>query len=59
MTKYRVIIDGQEKRDPVIASNYVDAYFDVASTMPLTYQTDVKLVPIEPNDGIHSAHEVI
>ncbi|SMD00912.1 hypothetical protein [Sporomusa malonica] len=57
MTTYRVIIDGQEKREHIVASNYADAYFDVASTMPLTYQTDVKLVPVEEGDGIHSVHQ--
>ncbi|HWR07936.1 hypothetical protein [Sporomusa sp.] len=47
MTIYRVIIDGQETGEPVIAASYADAYFDVASTMPLTYQTDVKLIAVE------------
>lgn len=53
MITYRVIIDGQEKKEHVIASNYADAYFDVASTMPLTYQTEVELVPVEQGDAIH------
>ncbi len=48
MPIYRVIINGQETGEPVIASTYEDAYFDVASTMPLTYQTDVKLIAVEP-----------
>ncbi|QDR79756.1 hypothetical protein [Sporomusa termitida] len=47
MPVYRVIIDGRETGESVIAGNYADAYFEVASTMPLTYQTDVKLVAVE------------
>lgn len=46
-TTYKVIIDGQETGETVIASNYADAYFDVASTLPLTYHTEVLLVPVE------------
>ncbi|WP_371368165.1 hypothetical protein SRRS_18440 [Sporomusa rhizae] len=46
-TIYKVFIDGQDTGETVIASNYADAYFDVASTIPLTYHTDVKLVPLE------------
>lgn len=47
MPIYRVIIDGRETGEPVIAANYADAYFEVASVLPLTYQTDVKLVAVE------------
>jgi hypothetical protein len=45
MPVYRIIIDGKETGETVIASNYADAYFDVASALPLTYQTTVKLIP--------------
>lgn len=51
MPTYRVIIDGQEAEQTIIASSYEDAYFDVASTTPLTYQTNVELVPISENDA--------
>ncbi|HWR42688.1 hypothetical protein [Sporomusa sp.] len=54
MPIYRVIIDGQETGEPIIASSYADAYFDVASTMPLTYQTDVTLVAVEQTGDNHS-----
>ena len=49
MTTYRVIIDGQETGENVVASSYADAYFDVASTVPLTYDNKVMLVPIDQN----------
>ena len=52
MPLYRVIIDGQEIGDPIIAASHDDAYFDVASTTALTYQSDVKLIPIEANDNM-------
>lgn len=52
-TTYKVLIDGQDTGETVIASNYADAYFDVASTVPLTYHTDVKLVPIEASPNQH------
>ena len=50
MPIYRVIINGRETGEPVIANTYEDAYFEVASTMPLTYQTDVKLIAVEPTN---------
>lgn len=46
-TTYKVIIDGKETGDSITANNYADAYFEIASTVPLTYQTEVVLVPVE------------
>ncbi len=46
MTIFKVIIDGKETGGTLIASSYEDAYFDVASTSILTYDTVVELVPV-------------
>jgi ABC-type siderophore export system fused ATPase/permease subunit len=46
MTIFKVIIDGKETGETLIASSYEDAYFDVASTSILTYDTIVELVPV-------------
>jgi hypothetical protein len=43
MPTYRVVIDGQDTGDYVTASSKLDAYFDIASSMPLTYETKVAL----------------
>jgi hypothetical protein len=49
MPTYRVVIDGQETENFVTGTDYAAAYFDVASTFPLTYQTTVRLEEISPN----------
>ncbi|WP_371380820.1 hypothetical protein [Sporomusa aerivorans] len=46
MTTYKVIINGRETGETVTAGSYEDAYFDVASTVTLTYDTTVDLIPV-------------
>lgn len=53
MPTYRVYIDGIDTGDTVSAKTFVDAYFDVSSTRPLTYQSDVQLIEIQsPKDRL-------
>lgn len=48
MPTYRVFIDGEETENFITSGNYADAYFDVASSFPLKYQTKVRLEEIDP-----------
>ncbi len=47
LTTYRVIIDGIDTGNTVTGGSYADAYFDVASTVALTYQNEVVLEKVE------------
>lgn len=49
MPTFRVFIDEQAIAHYVTSSSYADAYFDVASTFPLTYHTSVRLEEIDPS----------
>jgi len=44
---YRVILNNEDTGDYVTASSPQDAYFDVASALPLTYRDDVRLEEVE------------
>lgn len=53
MPAYRVFLDGIDTGDTVIAETFTDAYFDVASTRPLPYQNEVRLMEVEsPEDRL-------
>lgn len=47
MPTYRVYLNEKDTGQFVTASNQNDAYFDVASSTPLTYQDSVYLEPID------------
>ncbi|VBB06498.1 Hypothetical protein LUCI_1731 [Lucifera butyrica] len=53
MPVYRVYLDGQDTGNFVTGSTYADAYFNVASTVPLTYENDVQLKEIDSKTGPH------
>jgi hypothetical protein len=50
MPTYRVFIDNIDTGDTVTAKDFNDAYFDVASTRPLSYQNEVRLMEINSSD---------
>lgn len=50
MPTYRVLIDDADTGDLVTAASYADAYFDIASSLPLTYKNNVKLVKVKPGE---------
>jgi hypothetical protein len=47
MPVYRVFVGGKDTGDYVTASSPQDAYADVAASLPLTYETTVRLEEIE------------
>lgn len=51
MPTYRVFINGHETENFISGASYADAYFDLAATFPLRYQTSVRLEEIDPADG--------
>ncbi len=53
MPTYKVLLDGKDTGSMVTGTTYEDAYFDVASLLPLTYQNVVELIEIEPTDKLH------
>ncbi|MDU2065793.1 MAG: hypothetical protein E6713_13285 [Sporomusaceae bacterium] len=46
MPIYRIFIDGIETGTTVDASDYVNAYFNVASSQPIPYRNEISLVEI-------------
>jgi hypothetical protein len=53
MPAYRVFLDGIDTGDTVIAETFTDAYFDVASTRPLPYRNEVRLLEVKsPEDRL-------
>lgn len=54
MPTYKVFLDGKDTGSLVTGSNYADAYFDVASLLPLTYSNIVELKEVDsPENVIH------
>jgi len=52
MPTYKVFLDGMDTGNLVTGSNYADAYFEVASLLPLTYNNTVELKELDPNDEV-------
>lgn len=50
MPVYRIILDGTDTGKLVSANSYVDAYFDAASEMPLTYKGDIILEEVNTQE---------
>ncbi|MEG6586556.1 hypothetical protein [Dendrosporobacter sp. 1207_IL3150] len=54
MPTYKVLLDGKDTGNLVTGTNYADAYFDVASLIPLTYKNVVELKELEtPDEVLH------
>lgn len=47
MPIYRVFIDGVDIGEEVKGNTFADAYFDVASSHPITYKNDIVLKEVE------------
>jgi len=54
MPLYRIIVNNKPIDEYVTGSNPQDAYFDVASSIPLTYEDTIEFEEVPTNSNLNS-----